>query len=96
MSETMIHAYMRRTKNSALAFVDDCAEVQIGETLTKKEVYAEYVRYCQSGRLPILTKHKLGWELVKRFASGVTDVDGHTARCWINLKLFVVRPAPLQ
>jgi len=83
-------AQYKRDNNNVLVFVEEECDLDIGESISKQDLYDEYVRYCKDNGNRPLSKLKFGKELLKRF-SGIEDQRTYTQRIWAGIDLVKVQ-----
>lgn len=78
---------LQRSSHPLAAFSQDCLEEQLGNKISKQEMFEVYTNWCKKRRKARFSKDKLGKNL-ERFVPYILSIGGKE-RSWLNVKLRI-------
>ncbi len=84
---------MQRSSHPLSAFSQDCLEEEVGEKISKEELFETYSRWCQDSNVARMTKDQVGKQLL-RFVPYILDKRVGKVRYWLNVKAIKFQSLP--
>ena len=84
-SSSEIKTIMQRQNNPLVAFVDEVLRQEDGNKISKETMYNVYSKWCQTKKVPRLSKEQLGRSLAKY--TNYIIAKGGIERVWDNVQL---------